>query len=198
MKRFLWTAAAMFLSASASFAFIKAPDPLQGSWSNQLAGGGASTWTFTPLGGGRYDAHEVGMGDARGTAVLTNHHLHIDFVTAEMVGAYDVDLDATGTGGTGQVSFSQGGLTGTVLRAAFRRIGAPAAVRPPADAVIPDDIPEALKPHGGAAGRPGTVTPEPQPLPPDGIIGGPSDPGPGTVRTDDPDGPTEPTPEPPG
>jgi hypothetical protein len=203
--------AAVLLSAFASLASAQAPpDPLQGSWTNKLTGGGASTWTFTPLPGGRYDAREVGMGNARGTAVLKGNHLHIDFTTADVVGAYDVDLDAAGTNGAGQVSFSQGAPTGNIYRAAFRRIDDRVTGRPnggvrqpprpvPDPSANPGDLPEALQPHGGAAaGRPGVAPPEPQPLPPPVVIGEPLDPGQPVEITDDPDGPDEPAPGPPG
>jgi hypothetical protein len=208
MKGFVRTAvvvgAAMLLNVSASLAFIQAPDLLQGSWANQLTGGGASTWTFAPLGGGRYDAQEAGMGNARGTAVLTGKHLHIDFVTGPVVGAYDVDLSTSGADGTGQVSFSEGPLTGNIYRTAFRRVGGlpsrPAAGVPqlPRQAGDPGDLPEALKPHGGAsAGQPAIAPLETEPFAPPVVIGVPLDP-PKQVTTEDPDAPAEPAPGPPG
>jgi hypothetical protein len=94
---------------------------LQRTWMNNVKGMENSTWTFTPLGDGRFSAQEVGLGYATGTAVLTGDHLRIDFTTSGGAGYYDVDLNADGTAGSGQCVQTQGPLAGNTYRVAFQR-----------------------------------------------------------------------------
>ena len=51
------------------------PD-ISGTW---VFGDGGESWTFTAIGGNRYEAQENGYGNAFGTATVNGNSLHIDF-----------------------------------------------------------------------------------------------------------------------
>ena len=81
---------------------------ISGVWQNDIANFGTTVWTFTRLDGNRYSATEQGLGNARGTAVVTGNHLRLDFSTGNVTGYYEWFLDANGRTGQGRLVFTSG------------------------------------------------------------------------------------------
>lgn len=83
---------------------------ISGTWRNQISGIGESTWTFTPQGNGRYSAVEQGLGNARGTAVLSGNRLRLDWTSAQNgdAGYYEWTLDRNCILGDGKLIFTSG------------------------------------------------------------------------------------------
>ena len=98
---------------------------IAGVWQNEATG---ETWTFTPLGGGRYTAVETG-GIARGTAVVTGNKMTMDIASNDgtATAKYEATFAANGRSANVTVRYSTG-QTGT---ATWVRISGPATVAPP-------------------------------------------------------------------
>ncbi|MBL7222887.1 MAG: hypothetical protein ISS72_03445 [Candidatus Brocadiae bacterium] len=96
-----------------------------GVWQHEATG---ETWTFTPLGGGRYAAVEKG-GIARGTAVVTGNKMTMDIVSndGKATAKYEAIFAAGGRSANVTVRYSTG-QTGT---STWVRGGGPATVVPP-------------------------------------------------------------------
>ncbi len=75
----------------------------EGVWGNRIKAG-ASTWTIAADG----TATESGMGNARGTAVMSGDTLVITWRTGQVAGVYRIDVFSDCSGGDGEVTFSDG------------------------------------------------------------------------------------------
>jgi len=84
---------------------------ISGSWAHSTTDVGQATWIFTPIGGNRYNAREIGLGNATGTAVLEKDRLRIDWAADNSRGYYEWNLDSSCASGTGKLVFlfSSGG-----------------------------------------------------------------------------------------
>lgn len=67
---------------------------LAGTWANTLNGRGQGTWTFSPLGDGRYQARESGFAGASGTATLSGNQVTLDFTFQGGRGTYTLTLSS--------------------------------------------------------------------------------------------------------
>lgn len=72
-----------------------------------------SKWSLTPAVQPSYDAQEIGLGNATGSAVLIGQSLQINWVTSAEQGTYQWDLDETFTHGDGVLTFTFGPRAGT-------------------------------------------------------------------------------------
>ncbi len=79
---------------------------LAGTWQHKATG---ETWTFTPLGGGRYAAAEK-RGIARGTAVVTGNKMTMDIASQDgkVTVKYEVTIAADGRSATVIARYSTG------------------------------------------------------------------------------------------
>lgn len=85
---------------------------VSGAW-RHTTDGATATWTFTPLGGGRYQAQEQGLGNATGTAVLVGTSLRVEWTTSDGgAGVFQWNLDPNCLSGRGTVTFTRG-VSGT-------------------------------------------------------------------------------------
>jgi hypothetical protein len=82
---------------------------ISGSWRHSTADVGQAVWTFTSIGGNRYDAQEIGLGNATGRAVLDGNRLRIDWKTGIYSGYYEWYLGPDCTSGNGKLVFFSGG-----------------------------------------------------------------------------------------
>ncbi|MFC2158344.1 hypothetical protein ACFLT9_10955 [Acidobacteriota bacterium] len=81
---------------------------LSGSWKQSTDVIGSSVWVLTRTGTNRYDAKEVGLGVAKGTASLIGQNLLINWKSAEMSGYYKWELGARCDSGEGKLKFTEG------------------------------------------------------------------------------------------
>lgn len=86
------------------------PALIVGTWKNVIAGMGTTTWTFTLRPDGRFDATEVGLGNAKGLATYdpVYRRLKLGFVTGAYRGTYDWVLNQDFKTGSGSLMFSSG------------------------------------------------------------------------------------------
>jgi hypothetical protein len=82
---------------------------LTGIWEMVMDGGHESRWTFTPRGNEQFDAAEDGLGNARGVAVLTGHHVEMDWAASNpgdpTTGRFRLDFNEEFTFATATVEF---------------------------------------------------------------------------------------------
>ncbi|MCU0293934.1 MAG: hypothetical protein MUF10_18450, partial [Thermoanaerobaculaceae bacterium] len=83
---------------------------ISGAWRQPLGGEGSSSWTFTPLGGGRYSGREQGLGNVTGTAVVSGPSVRIDWVSPDgaYAGVNELTLDPACRVARGKVTFTRG------------------------------------------------------------------------------------------
>lgn len=129
---------------------------IAGTWRH---GAGGETWTFTPLGGDRYQAVEKGFANASGIATVTGDRVRIDFTwqNRQHHGYYEVTVGPDARTASGRWWDS----TPAEGRASMTRISPPATPAAPATAAPTGRI---WKLRGLEVDRP---KPESFPQPPD-------------------------------
>ncbi len=85
---------------------------LSGVWSQQSGNSGSSRWVLKRRNDGTYDAHEEGLGNARGTATYDGTSLKIEWSAGTWSGYYQWFINQDCRGGSGNLVFTEGQRAG--------------------------------------------------------------------------------------
>ena len=99
---------------------------IAGVWEMVIFDQGESKWTLTPLHENQYDAVEEGLGNAKGTAVLTGRHVQLDWTATNpgdlTTGRFEWELDEGFSSASATVEFFSVHTDLGILNGRFTRI----------------------------------------------------------------------------
>jgi hypothetical protein len=99
---------------------------IAGVWEMVIFDQGESKWTLTPVEENRYDAVEEGLGNAKGTAVLTGKHVELKFTATNpgdlTTGVFEWELDEGFSSASATVQFFSVHTDLGILNGRFTRI----------------------------------------------------------------------------
>lgn len=95
---------------------------IEGKWHSNITGIGVSTWTFMAQENNKFTAIESGLGNAKGTAIISGTRLRLNISWATGSGYYDMELDCDSLSAIGTTEHTSGPNIGHTWDVTMRRI----------------------------------------------------------------------------